>query len=147
MSGLDFSDLSGAASDLFGGIGDLSEASAYQKAAQYATENAAITQRSTAIQEMQATRQIYQVNSATIADTAASGLDVGSGSGQYLMRSNAQQGSLTKQLIENQGLINEQGYLAEASADQGMAASAKAAASGGFLSGLINGIAGVASLF
>lgn len=141
----DFGGLGGAVSDIFGAVGDLSEAGAYKKAAAYATQNAAIAKTSTGIQENQAARQAFQVLGATQAAAGANNLAL-SGSALDVMKSNAQQTTLQKQLIENQGEIEQAGWLEKASADQGMAGAAKAAAGGGFLGGILK-VAGVVAPF
>lgn len=141
-----FGDIGGAVSDIFGGIGALKEADAYKKASEISLTNAAITKRSTAINLAQAGRQLYQSFGAESADTASAGFQM-SGSAIDLMRSSVQQGSLTQQIISNQGAITEQGFQQQAASYQGQAAAAKAKSSGGFLSGVLGLAGAAASLF
>jgi hypothetical protein len=135
ISSSTFGDLGGAVKDIFGGIGETQSAAGYQKASQIALENEGIAKQSTAIQETQAQRQIYQTIGGQQADVAGAGL-AASGSALDLLRSSAQQGSLTKQLVANQGAITALGYEQEANSYQGMAAAAKTAGSGDFLGSL-----------
>ncbi len=130
-----FDGLSSAAGSLFGGIGDLKEADAYKKAASLAANNAQIAAESTQIQETQAQRKIFQTIGAQQAEVASAGF-AASGSNLDLLHSSISQGSLQKQLIGEQGLIQQNSFLEEAAADQGKAAAAKAAAGGGFLSSI-----------
>lgn len=138
-----------AATSLFGAAasgasaqGDVAEEQAYEKASSIALENAGIVKQSTAIQETQATRQIFQGMGSTSAALGAANLE--GGSAGDLMRSGAQQGALTKQLIQQQGDITQLGYEQEASSYTGMANAAAAAASaakssegGGIFGGLL----------
>lgn len=146
MPGSIFGDLGGAVSDIFGAVGQFKSASGYQKAAQYATQNAQISEESTAIQEAMAQRKIYQTIGGQQADVAGAGL-AASGSALDLLRSSAEQGSLTKQLVANQGAINVAGYQAEAASYESMASAAKTAGSGGILGGILKGVGVIASIF
>lgn len=139
-----FADLGGAVSDIFGAVGKFAEAKGYKAAAGYAQSNAEISQQSTNIQEYQAQRQIEKTLGGQQSDVAGAGL-AASGSALDLFRDSAQQGSLTKQLIANQGAINVQGYQAEAASYDAMATAAKAAGSGGILGGIIKGVSAVAA--
>lgn len=131
-----FSDLGGAVSDIFGGIGSIKAAGAYSKASDIELQNAAIARESTQIQETQAQRQIFQTIGAQQAAVGASGF-ASSGTAQDLLRSSVSQGALQKQVIQTQGNINVNSYEAQATAYQGQAAAAKAAAGGGFLGGVL----------
>jgi len=140
-------DLFGAATDLLGGISSLlggSSAASGQKAAATAYAKAAqYTAVETGIKEQMATRQIYQTIGAAKAAIGASGLEE-SGSAADIIRSSAQQGALTKGLIETQGSIDYSNYMAQSKA---ASAAASSSSSGGFL-GAIGGIVGaVASIF
>jgi hypothetical protein len=138
-----FDNLGGAVSDLFGGLGDLAEASAYGKASQLAGENAQIAAASGRIQQVQAQRQIYQSIGGTRADVAGAGLAM-SGSALDIIRSSQQQGALTRALIANQTSINVHGYEEEAASYQAMSSAAKMAGAGGFLGSLLKVGAAVA---
>lgn len=146
LGGMNFGDLGGAVSSIFGGMGDLAEAKSYKKAADIATQNAAIANESTRIQEAQAGRNIFQTIGKQQAQVAGAGL-AGSGSAIDLLRSSQQQGELTRQLIGTQGLIQQQGFLQEANAYTGMADAAKAAGAGGIFGGIMKGVGAVASVF
>lgn len=132
-----FADLGSAVSDIFGAVGSAASAKGYSQAAGYAQQNAELAQQSTRIQELQASRKIYQTIGGQQADIAGAGL-AKSGGALDIMRDSANQGSLTKQLIANQGAITVSGYQAESANYQAMATAAKAKSSGGFLSGLLN---------
>ncbi len=143
------SGLLGAAGDLFSGFlgasGDNAAASAYNQAANFALENAAVAKRSGAIQEAQANRAIYQVVSGQSAVEGASGLAAG-GSNQYLSRASLQQGGLQKAIIANNAQIQVQGFEAEAAADQGQAAQAAAQATSSAGGGILGAIGGILSI-
>lgn len=132
-----FGDIGGAVSDVFGAIGDFDEAKGYKTAAKLATENAGIVAQSTAIQTMQAQRQAFQVIGGQMSDVAGAGLQE-SGSAVDLLKSSQQQASLQKQLIENQGLIQEKGYEAQASADTAQASAKETGGIGGLIGGALN---------
>ena len=146
MSTSFFNDLGGGISSIFGGLGDLAEASAYSKASKIAASNAQIETRTGAINEMMASRKIYQSIGAEKAQTATAGF-AASGSALDLLRSSVQQGALTKQLIANQTAITAQGYMQESAAYSGMATAAKAAGTGGIVGGLLQGAGALLSIF
>lgn len=126
-------------SDLFGAIGQFEEAGAYNTAASYATQNAEISKESTAIQQTQLSRQLYQVQGAEQADVAGGGFKQ-SGSAIDVFRSNAQQGSLAHQLLGRQGIINENSYLAAAAQYKAMAQASNSAGIGGILGGIFSAV-------
>ena len=132
------SDLGSAASDLLQGQttaeadflkaeGDVTEGQNYTLAAALAGQNEQFTEQSTAVQELQTQRQIYQPRGTTQAEIA--GADLGnSGSALDMMRSNAQQGGLNKQIIAQQGEITEAGYAEQQTAYTNLAGYANYAA-------------------
>ena len=136
----------GAVQSVFGALGDQSEASAYRTAASIASGNAQITATSTAIQEAQAQRKLFQVSGAQQAEVAGAGFSA-SGSSADIFRNTATQGALNKELLYMQGRITENSYEAQAASYTSMA---KAASGSGIL-GAITGVAkaglGVASAF
>lgn len=150
MAGLDF--ISGAVGDIFSGMekskgmhitadgtrinatglrlkahGDIVAGENYDLASNLATRNSDYTKISTNIKQMQADRQIYMGMGATTADVAGAGFTQ-SGSALDLLRSSAQQGALTKQVIGSQGLITEAGYDEQATAYGKLAESSRYAA-------------------
>lgn len=133
----DFSGLGSAASSIFSGVGSFIQAGAYDQAAALADKAGDIEKLSTGIKLEQATRQGYKVLGATEAAVGANNLSL-SGSAMDVLRSNAQQVSLEKNLTEQQGTINELGYREKAAADRGAAQAAQAAGSGDILSGLLS---------
>lgn len=141
-----FGSLGGAVSSIFGGIGQLESASGYKQAAQYAGDNAEIAQQSADIQNLMASRKVYQTLGGQQADIGGAGL-ASSGSATDLMRSSAEQGSLTKQLVTRQGAINVLGYQAEQASYNSMAQAAQTAGAGGILGGLLQGAGAAASIF
>lgn len=145
ISAAGFGDLGGAVSSIFGGIGELKSAKGYTQAAGYARINAEIAQQTANIQEAMTARKSYQTIGGQQADVAGAGL-ASSGSATDLLRSSAEQASLTKQLVVKQGAINVMGYQAEASSYDAMAAAAKSAGEGGILGGIMKGV-GAAMMF
>jgi hypothetical protein len=129
-----FSDIGGGISDLFAigadkakAQGDRFEAQNYDLAAKYALQEEAFTKESTAIQGMQAERQMYSSMSQTKADIAGGGF-AASGSGLDILASSASQGALQQAVIQRQGLITEQGYEEQAQSYRNMESAANLAA-------------------
>jgi hypothetical protein len=163
-----FTDLGGAASDIFSGItgseslkikaqGDLAEARSYDLAAALALQNKQFTETATGVKQTQAEREIYQTISGEEAGIAGGGL-AESGSALDLLRSSASQGALTHALIGQQGLITEAGYQEQHDSYVNMAAAARQAAQAeedlagktslfSEITGGIKAIAGLATLF
>lgn len=147
---INFSNLGSGVSSIFGGIGDFASASgdeaaagAYNQAASLEETNAAIQKQSTAIQVQQATRQGLQVIGAQKAAVGGAGLK-GSGSALDLLASSSQQANLQKQIVQQNGLIQENSFDIEAAAYKGQAQSAEAAGkaedakgAGGILGGVL----------
>lgn len=136
LSSAGFGDIGGAVSDIFGAIGQQQSAKGYKQAASFAEENANIAEQSAKIQGLMAQRQVFQTIGGQQSDIAGAGL-AESGSALDLLRSSASQGSLTKQLVANQGAINVLGYQAEAASYTSMASAAKSSALGGLLGGAL----------
>jgi hypothetical protein len=163
-----FTDLGGAASDIFSGItgseslqikaqGDLAEGRSYDLAAALALQNEQFTQTETGVKQMQNDREVYQTISGEQAGIAGGGL-AESGSALDLLRSSASQGALSHALIGQQGLITEAGYQEQHDSYVNMSAAAKQAAqseeelasqTGLFseITGGIKAVAGIATLF
>lgn len=169
-----FTALSGAVSDLFAAGADRSKGDAlrikakgdalegenYDLASDLALQNKQFTETSTAIKAQQLDRQNTQVLGGQQADVASGGF-AASGSALDLMRDSASQGALTKAVAGQQGLITEAGYQEQAESYQNLskaaafavqqdnlaADAADKAASGSTITGIIKGVAGVASLF
>jgi hypothetical protein len=149
----------GAASDVFAGFGDEAKASGYPaeqqeygEAATLAQQNEQFTADSTAIKEAQLNRESTMAMGRTEADVAGAGF-ANSGSALDLLRSNAQQGSLTQAVASQQGLITEAGYQEQQESYEQMAnaagqaaGAAKTAATGAFIGAGISAVAAVASL-
>lgn len=154
LSNTTFSDIGGAVSDLFQGVGaldqgalkakglniqaqgirlkakgDLAEGQEYDLAAGLAGQNAQFTKTSTAIQEMQQERELTLGLGRTTADVAGAGL-AESGSALDILRDSASQGALTKATLGQQGLINEAGYQEQQQSYQLMASTARTTAAG-----------------
>jgi hypothetical protein len=121
-------------SDIFAGFGaeakgqgDLLEQQNYLQAEKLANTEAEFTKQSTAIQEMQQSREISKSLGQTTADVAGAGFAT-SGSAIDLLRESAAQGAITKQVTQQQGNITEQGYKEQAASYANMAAAAGIAA-------------------
>ena len=124
----------GAVSDLFAAEGYRSkaegnrqEASHYRHAGDLADQNARFVAESTAIQNTQLQRQVFQGLGSIEATVAGSGM-ADSGSALDILRSSAQQGALQEEVLKRQGLISEQGYKEQANSYRDMASSADRAA-------------------
>jgi hypothetical protein len=87
------SDLFAASGDRSKAAGDIFEAQNYDRAAQFADQEAFFTKESTAIQSMQSERQMYSSMSQTKADIAGGGF-AASGSGLDILAQSASQGAL-----------------------------------------------------
>lgn len=129
--------IGGAVGDIFAGFGALESADAYGTAAELSDKNADITKRSTAIQEQQAQQAIFKTIGAEDAATSGAGFVAGSGSGGDLLRASTAQAGLTRQLVESQGEITEQGYRQQAAAYRGQEAAANMQAGGDFAGGIL----------
>lgn len=143
-----FGDLGGAVSDLFGAEGSSDAASAYGEAAKIATSNEALTLRSGEIQEQQEAINITKTIGGEKAATSGAGFSNSGGTATDLLRSSAQQGALSKQLIANQTQITAQGYAQQAAAYEGQQQAAKTQAKGqtaGGIGGILGAVASVVS--
>lgn len=128
-----FSDISGAASDLFAASGDRSkadfdfaEAKNYGLASTLATQNEQFTEQSTAIKEAQQQREAMGAYRGVEASVAGAGF-AQSGSALDILRDSASQGALTKAVMGQQGLITEAGYKEQAASYQNMEGAANEA--------------------
>ncbi len=131
---VDWDKLGGAASSLFGalGQGDIaksykSQAVGYQRAAETSLVNKEIARQAADIEMVQAERDIYRTIGSQQAAIGAAGLEA-SGSALDVMRDSAVQGSLTKQLLGRQSAIEQLAYEQEATSYQQMAAASQASA-------------------
>lgn len=159
LSGSTFSDLGGAASDIFAGFGDqakaqgdFAEAKNYDLGADLATQNEQFTETSTAIKEAQNQRENLMSIGGQKADVASAGFTEG-GSALDLMRASASQGALSQAVLGQQGLITEAGEEEQATSYTNMANAATAAgnaanqaATFADITGAIKGVAAVATL-
>lgn len=121
-------------SDIFAGFGDIDkmhademESAQYTEAAELAEQNKQFTAQSTSIKEAQDTREITKAMGRTTADVAGAGFAT-SGSALDILRSNAQQGAITKAVASEQGQITEAGYQEQADSYTTMASVASEAA-------------------
>lgn len=128
----------GIFNDIFGAIGDFSEANDYNTAAKIATQDAALAEESGRIQQTQLSRKVFQTTGQEAAATGA-GNFASSGSALDVLRSTVQQGGLQHQIIGLQAGIQADSFRQQAEAYKGQAASAQAAGAGG----LVNGILGI----
>ena len=132
------SDIGSGVSDLFSAAGDFLSGQAYSLASSYDTKSAKITKLATGIQEQQQQRQAFMVLGATNAAVAGSGFE-NSGSAMDILKSNAQQASLNKALVGEQGYLTQTGY-------EEAAAVAKEQAKAANMSGIGQSVAGIASI-
>lgn len=139
------SDVGGAVSDLFGMFGSQQAASAYDKAADVAEGNKAVTLRSGEIQQQQENQTIVQSLGTTNAGVAGAGFTMGGSAGD-LLRMSAQKGALNKQLLANQTEITAQGFEQQAQAYEGQKEAANTKAAGQGIGGALQGVMGVAEL-
>jgi hypothetical protein len=130
---------SGFVGGISAGVSDLFQASADQAKAQYdlneqqeytlagnlATQNEQIATQSAAIQQAQINRENTQAIGKTQASVAGAGF-AESGSALDILRSNAQQGALTKAVASENGLVQEAGYEEQAASYKLMANAASA---------------------
>jgi hypothetical protein len=149
----------GAASDLFAAQGDKSKAQydfaegkSYGLASELATQNEKFTETSTAIKEVQQQREMMNTLGGQQADVASAGF-ASSGSALDLLRDSASQGALTHAVLGQQGLITEAGYNEQAASYKIMQGAANDAgnaennaSSFATVTGILKGIAGIASL-
>jgi hypothetical protein len=154
-----FSNLSGAASDLFTSFGDKSKAQGdfvegqnYGLASDLATQNAKFTEVSTGIKQTQMDREASLLRGGQEADVASAGFTEG-GSALDIMADSARQGAITHAVAGEQGLITEAGYNEQAASYklmQGAANDAGNAANNAStfaeITGGIKALAGLATL-
>ena len=154
-----FNFASGAVGDIFAGFGHSAKAKGlaferenYLKAAQYADKNAQYTEMSTRIKEAQSDRELSKSLGETQADVAGAGF-AESGSALDILRDSASQGALAHAVLQEQGLITEEGYKVQAESYRNMAKAAEVAISaektasiGSFITGGIKGLTALATL-
>lgn len=138
------SGIGGAIGSIFGGIGSLFSASAYDKAAHYAGQNAQYVKMSTAIQEEQQTRKAYELVGTTTAAAGANSLSL-SGSAIDVLHSNAQQITLNKSLTALQGQIDVNAWLEKQQMDKAAGQASTAGGIGGIIGGILQIGAEIAS--
>lgn len=155
-----FTAAGGAVSDLFSADalrtkakGSRIEAQEYDLASELALRNEQFAKTSTELKQYQTQRSIYSTLGQQQADVASSGF-AASGSALDIMRDSAAQGALTKEVVGQQGLIEEAGYREQAQSYQLMASASRMAAdadehaaTGAQWSAVFKGAAAVASLF
>jgi hypothetical protein len=132
---------------IFSGFGSLfggsSAASGYREEAKFYGEAAQYQKLSGQLQDVAARRNAYQIIGKTQADVAGSGLKM-AGSAVDVLRSNAQQASLTRSIGDINNNIQVQSYLAQ---QQGAEAEATASESSGLFGGLGQILGGGLALF
>ncbi len=131
--------LSSGVSDIFGGIGDLQEAGAYNKAATYAAQNAVIAGETERLQTAAEQRQIEGVLGQQAAAYGGGNLKM-SGTALDVRAASLRQGALQKAVIAEQGMINVQGWEEQSAQYKGMAQAATAAGAGGIGGGILSAI-------
>lgn len=135
---------------LIGGIGDfvggLQSAKGYYAAANYAQANARLTGQLTNVNVDRFDRQFQQVQGGTRADVAASGLKM-SGSALDIIRSNAQEASLDRSLIQLKGQMDINDFMAQSAQYNAQAHAAETKGTGGLLKGILGFVGAVAAPF
>lgn len=139
-------DFGAAASDLISAGGEQSSAAADTAAASLEEQNVQLERESVAVQSAQQQRQLYKSLSSTQAQAGGAGLSSGGSIGNVL-RASAAQGALAKNIIGIQGTIQENAYQTQATAYEGEAAAASAAATAKQGAGAFEILGGVASIF
>lgn len=136
------SGLGGAASDLFSfgasGLrakGNRLEAEQYERSAKYADLNAQFTETTTGIKLAQQQRQSFQQIGTIGADVAGAGL-AESGSALDLLHQAHSQSALENAVLQQQGLITEEGYKVQAENYRSMAEAARLSADAQELGGV-----------
>lgn len=135
-----------AAGDLAQAAGDAAAQKDYTQAETIAEQNAQVSKESTAIQQVAAQRQIFQTEGAQQAQVGGAGFAAG-GSAGALLRSSAQQGSLTHQLLQTQGVLNVNSYEEQAAAYKAQASAAGAAGAAADAGAATSAITGVLGFF
>lgn len=140
-------DYFGAAEDLFQGVGDVfsgfAEAAGSKQAAKFYGEAANYAGEAGEIKNIMLRRQAFQTIGGAQADVASSGLKL-SGSAQDVMRSSAQQASLSQAINNINTRIQVGSYQAQAASAE---AAAKAQKGGGILGGIGSLVGAAASIF
>jgi hypothetical protein len=130
-------------SSLFGGIGSFlggqAEAKGYKAAEKGYEEAARITKVEGGLKDLAIRRQIFQTEGTANAQVGASGLQLG-GSAMDVIRSNTQQGYLTKAVTALNTKLEYNNYMAQAE-------QAHAAAKASKTSGIMGAIGGVLGFF
>lgn len=162
------SNAGGAVSDILGGMstaagfriqsaGQFAEAGEYGLAAKLARQNEKFTEESTNVKETMLNRDIEKTIGLQHEQGGALGF-ADSGSSLDLLADSAAQGSLSKALLGQQGLITEAGYTEQAKSYDAMQAAAiqagtseeglaNTAERNGWITGGIKGISAIATLF
>lgn len=130
----------GAAGDLLGGITGFmagnAAAGGYKTAASMAQNNAQLSAASTQLKLVRQRRQAFQALGGQQRDVAAAGL-ANSGSALDVMRSSARDAALDSALINEQGQINVNDYLAKSSEYTAQANASEDSGTGDLLGGIL----------
>ena len=158
-SGLTASGVSGAISGAGTAIGDFAavgadnqSAAAYEAAAQVALSNEQVVKGSLVTQIAQEQRKFELTMGTQRAQLAGAGFmqgdssGGGSGSGYYLGKASTQQFNVNTSQITEQNYLQQQGYAAQATADENSAEQAKKAAQGGMFGGIMSVVSSIASV-
>jgi hypothetical protein len=134
-----------AVGDLFAAEGLEASAEGYRQAAAFSRTNLGFTEESIRIKKLMADREIYKALGGQENDIATSGL-AASGSALDIMRDSAQQGELTRQMLDLQGKIQVTTLKQQIAAYETQANAAEDAAEGKLWSAGINAVSAVVSL-
>jgi hypothetical protein len=132
------SDLFGAAASGIQAYGSFQAEGAYKESAATDIEEAGIALQKSRIQEAQIGRELSMQQGQATSTITSNGFELG-GSGLDILRMNASQGALAQATTGEEGLIQQQQYLQQASA-------AKAAANQAGIAGISGGVEAVGML-
>ena len=137
-----FRDLGGAANDIFSFFGsqyrekgNRLEAENYDRAAGFSDLEAEFTKTSTGIKLAQEQRVRFQQEGTVAADVGGAGFTQG-GSALDILRQTHEQGALESAVLQQQGLIQEEGYRVQAKNYRNMADASRTAADAQNLGGM-----------
>ena len=132
------SDIFGAAGSAMQAYGSFQAQGAYNESAATDIEQAGLALQKSKIQEAQIGRELAMQQGQATSTITSNGFELG-GSGLDILRMNAQQGALLQATTGEQGLIQQQQYLQQASA-------AKSAANQAGIAGIAGGVEAVGML-
>jgi hypothetical protein len=141
-----FDFIGGAASDLFDAKGYKEAAKGYEGASRISKENAKLSSFATGIKLVQHRRDAYRTTSGQRADIAGAGF-ANTGSALDLMRSSAADAALDQSIINIQGTIEKNDFVAQGKLYDAQAEQAEVKEKGSIFGAVLKGAAAIGSLF